>query len=66
MDFNKNALGNKYVLSLPLKSVTVFTDLVAKRREFQSFGAGYVKERSSNVALDNGVGQLRRRLIRAS
>ena len=34
---------------MPLKSLTVFTDLMAKGRVFQSFGAAYVKERSPSV-----------------
>ena len=51
-DYNQNALENKYTLRLPLKPVTVFTDLMAKGRPFQRFGAGYVKERTPIVTLD--------------
>ena len=45
----------KYVLSLPLRPVTVFTDLMAKGKVFQSFGAAYVKKRSLSVKLDSSA-----------
>ena len=42
----------------------MLSDLLSRGREFQSFGAAYVKERSPRVTLDNFLGQLRRRLSR--